>query len=88
MSALHRDWQQTQALRTWGDGTRCDECCNGDRCDDTSHYERAHCPHCKGTGWALWTPAGRADFLAHMKRMGLSEEEARAAIAKATGARP
>ncbi len=36
----------------------CDHCCNGDRCDDTTHFERGRpdyaphcrCPHCRGTG--------------------------------------
>lgn len=40
--------------RTWNDGWRCNECCNGDRCDDSSHHERSKCPHCKGTGNAIW----------------------------------
>lgn len=28
----------------------CNECCNGDRCDDRSHVNRANCPYCLGTG--------------------------------------
>ena len=28
----------------------CAECCNGDRCDDISHYDRSSCPYCLGTG--------------------------------------
>jgi hypothetical protein len=28
----------------------CDECCNGDRCDDPSHYDRSSCPYCLGSG--------------------------------------
>lgn len=28
----------------------CDECCNGDRCDDPRHRDRANCSYCKGTG--------------------------------------
>lgn len=33
------------------DGTYyCDYCCNGDRCDDSSHVARHKCIHCKGTG--------------------------------------
>lgn len=35
--------------KTWAPG-RCNHCCNGDRCDDRSHYDRNHCPHCHGTG--------------------------------------
>lgn len=35
--------------KLWG-GDRCNHCCNGDRCDDRSHYERRYCPHCRGTG--------------------------------------
>ncbi len=37
-------------------GATCDHCCNGDRCDDPTHYERGRpdwrvrCPHCRGTG--------------------------------------
>lgn len=75
-------------LRTWGDGQRCDECCNGDRCDDPSHYSREHCPHCKGTGWALWAEAGREDYVRYlMKWRGLSEMAARTDIANTIGAR-
>ena len=40
--------------RTWNDGWRCAECCNGDRCDDPTHHDRDKCPHCKGTGIAVW----------------------------------
>ncbi len=29
---------------------RCDECCNGDRCDDPSHRLRENCLYCLGTG--------------------------------------
>lgn len=39
--------------KTWtaSDGNlRCDECCNGDRCDEPSHYYRPNCPFCLGTG--------------------------------------
>lgn len=62
-------------LRTWNSGRRCGECCNGDRCDDPTHYTRAHCPHCKGTGWALWTDAGRTDYLEYLRaRFGLSPQ--------------
>jgi protein gp37 len=35
--------------KTWAPG-RCNHCCNGDRCDDRSHYDRKCCPHCRGTG--------------------------------------
>lgn len=74
------------ALRTWDNDKRCAECCNGDRCDDPTHYDRQHCPHCKGTGCAIWTEAGRADYVANMmKNRGMSEAEARVQLAKATG---
>jgi protein gp37 len=45
--------------RTWTNSAgfaTCDHCCNGDRCDDPTHYERGsldwrvRCPHCRGTG--------------------------------------
>jgi hypothetical protein len=39
--------------RTWRAGEndlRCDECCNGDNCDDPTHYRRSNCPYCLGTG--------------------------------------
>jgi hypothetical protein len=69
------------SLRTWGDGMRCGECCNGDRCDDPTHFDRRYCPHCKGTGWALWTEAGRNDYVAYLVQRGsMSEAEASAAI--------
>lgn len=63
-------------LRTWNDNKRCAECCNGDRCDDPTHHDRANCPHCKGTGWALWTEAGRTDFVDYLVRRGLDQYEA------------
>lgn len=28
----------------------CNECCNGDRCDDPTHRYRKECPYCLGTG--------------------------------------
>lgn len=34
----------------FSDGTlSCDECCNGDRCDDPNHTSRASCSYCLGT---------------------------------------
>jgi hypothetical protein len=64
--------------RTWDDGKRCASCCNGDRCDDSSHYDRQRCPHCQGTGWALWTEAGRRDYAAYL--LGGNTGDKRAAI--------
>lgn len=73
------------ALRTWNDDKRCAECCNGDRCDDPTHYDRNKCPHCKGTGWALWTEAGRTDYAAYlMKYRGLNNPEAEAHLRSLT----
>lgn len=75
-----------KSLRTWGEGKRCAECCNGDRCDDPTHFDRSRCPHCKSTGWALWTEAGREDYVRYLQGWrGMSEQEARAAIAKEGG---
>jgi len=54
--------------RVWGKGDRCAECCNGDRCDDASHYSRDKCPHCLGTGWSLWTESGMAEYKTMLKR--------------------
>lgn len=71
--------------RTWADGTRCASCCNGDHCDDPSHYDRQHCPHCKGTGWALWTAAGRDDFIAYLKRNPQNTPERIAAALRSYG---
>lgn len=61
----------TLGWRTWGGGSRCDHCCNGDRCDDPTHYDRNSeqgCPHCLSTGYALWTEVGRAEQAAHQAR--------------------
>lgn len=63
------------ALRTWSNGKRCAECCNGDRCDDPTHYDRTKCPHCKGTGWALWTEAGLADYRLYRQQGGATDEQ-------------
>lgn len=39
------------------DGSRgCDECCNGDRCDDPSHFYRENCPFCLGSNSPLTEP--------------------------------
>ena len=52
--------------RTWDVlSERCNHCCNGDRCDDASHYDRTSspgCPHCLNTGFALWTEQGRKAY--------------------------
>lgn len=29
----------------------CDECCNGDRCDDPTHRDRENCSYCLGSGF-------------------------------------
>ena len=55
------------------DENRCDECCNGDRCDDPSHRDRRHCPYCAGTGWALWLPEF-AQYLTKPPRTYTAEE--------------
>jgi hypothetical protein len=64
--------QPVPGWRTWDDeGACCNHCCNKDRCDDPSHYDRTSepgCPHCLNTGYALWTEAGRQE---------LAEREAR-----------
>jgi hypothetical protein len=73
------------SARTWDEGKRCAECCNGDRCDDLSHHDRATCPHCKATGWALWTEAGRDDYVKYLQGWrSMTEQEARAKIATLT----
>ena len=68
--------------RTWDGEKRCGECCNGDRCDDPTHYDRKRCPHCKGTGWALWTEAGRIDYEAYLIKRGMTTSEAWESIKK------
>jgi len=35
--------------KLWAPG-RCNHCCNGDRCDDPTHFSREKCPYCRGTG--------------------------------------
>lgn len=71
--------------RTWNDGKRCAECCNGDRRDDPTHYAREHCPHCLGTGWALWTDVGREDYVKYLTGWRqMSEEAARAEVERLT----
>ena len=54
--------------RTWNDGWRCAECCTGDRCDDPSHYDRAKCPHCHGTGSAIWNMYNKENDAKALKR--------------------
>jgi hypothetical protein len=77
------------ALRTWDDGKRCAECCNGDRCDDPTHFDRQSCPHCKGTGWALWSEAGREDYVKYLMGWGRqTEQQARESLEKLTGVQP
>lgn len=75
----------TPGQRTWDDDKRCAECCTGDRCDDPTHIARSNCPHCMGTGWALWTEAGRADYSNYLQRYcGMNEADASAEIDKLT----
>lgn len=45
---------QGRTRRTWGDGWRCDMCCNGDRCDEPTHVSRERCKDCHGSGIAIW----------------------------------
>jgi hypothetical protein len=52
-AAREQPTQEPRAQRTFrrSDGTLgCGECCNGDRCDDGSHFDRKSCPFCGGTG--------------------------------------
>lgn len=73
--------------RTWHDGRRCAECCNGDRCDDPTHKDRQFCPHCMRTGFALWTEAGRADFMKYLiESRGQTEAAASAELESLIGA--
>lgn len=69
-------------LRTHGfNGDRCDECCNGDRCDDRTHFYRPNCPHCKGTGCALWTVKGRDLYAAQRLARGATNGQVLAELA-------
>ena len=70
--------------RTWDEGKRCDECCNGDRCDDPTHTSRENCRHCLGTSWAIWSESGRADFA---KSYRMTKERALEVIAEARARR-
>jgi hypothetical protein len=56
--------------RTHDNDSRCAECCNGDRCDDRTHFHRPTCPYCKGTGCALWTIKGRDLYAAQRLARG------------------
>lgn len=68
MGEISKYWQnlgvtQKQEGRVWkSDSTylnekgifyMCNECCNGDRCDDPTHRNRWSCPACLGTGQNL-----------------------------------
>lgn len=37
----------------------CNECCNGDRCDDRTHYDRDSCPYCLGSNLPLERGEGK-----------------------------
>ena len=57
VSCYWHSWGKTPADKKSGktfersDGSLgCDECCNGDRCDDPSHWDRESCPCCLGSG--------------------------------------
>ncbi len=49
-------WLPTRRWENSAGYASCDHCCNGDRCDDPTHYERGRpewnvrCPYCRGTG--------------------------------------
>ena len=57
-------------LKTYSNGTRCDECCTKlFPCDDRDHHDRLGnpgCPHCRNTGWALWTEVGQKSYAKHL----------------------
>lgn len=44
------DKREGRVFRTSDGRLMCDECCNGDRCDDPAHVSRESCPFCLGTG--------------------------------------
>jgi hypothetical protein len=74
--------------RTWNDGKRCSECCNGDRCDDPTHYDRTSkpgCPHCWNTGWALWTQEGQQDYAKYRRWDAYRPEQVAAERAQGGG---
>lgn len=58
---------ESRTPRTWNEGWRCAECCTGDRCDDPSHYDRPKCPHCHGTGSAIWNMYSKEDEAKKLK---------------------
>jgi len=68
-------------LRTWKDSSgrdRCGECCNGDRCDDETHFRTDSCPFCKGTQNAIWLQAAAVP-------PGITQPEPSAWLVVATG---
>lgn len=44
-----------------GGGLNCDECCNGDRCDDRTHCDRENCPYCLGSGHPATSQGTRSE---------------------------
>lgn len=60
--------------RIWGDD-RCDHCCNKDRCDDPTHFNRESCPYCGGSGNAIWVDLERMDF-EHWYKKDVGEDSA------------
>jgi protein gp37 len=42
--------QKVYHSNAWRGGLGCNHCCNGDRCDDPTHFYRPNCPYCRGTG--------------------------------------
>lgn len=47
-------WLPTRIGSMRSDGVpNCNHCCNGDRCDDPTHGDRARCKFCRGTGAAI-----------------------------------
>lgn len=86
---LHYE-QPRPGWRTWGsNNSRCAHCCNGDRCDDPTHYDRNSkpgCPHCLNTGYALWNEAGRAEKAEDDRRREPFQQYRGENTAKADGA--
>lgn len=58
MGNISKYWQnqgvtekrEGRVFKTSGGYYMCDECCNGDRCDDPTHRNRQSCHACLGTG--------------------------------------
>ena len=53
----------------------CAECCNGDHCDDPTHFDRQSCPYCLGSGINATVKPRPEQAVSETERLAITERE-------------